>query len=184
MDGQMKLSGVRGWLRWQEEAGGVVFRAEAEDPGDGLYKVYITYQNGTHLIGTLIPENGRLILRRTLSRGELERVGCRKIEGAEARLEFSFETEKRKSEWEPAELEGFSKDPVLSPLFKKLTGALMCREETEIRLAIPFFQDRPFQLVPLICLGACMELEGKQYLCFSFDKEGRPKCKKISLAGA
>ena len=179
MDGQVELQGLRGCLSWWEENGGVRFTAEAENREDGLYKVYIISRSKEMLLGPLVPEKGKLTLNRKLSLRELEQSNCRDICGAQARLVFSFKQSKESVCWQPAEdLSEILRDRVLAEASKTLGGALICRKGPGMQLAVPFSTDSPFQLVPLICLGKWTELEGKSYLCFSFDREGRPQCEK------
>ena len=91
MDGEIRLKGLKGTLSWREEGSSVLFQAQSEKREDGLYKVYITFETEEFLLGTLVPEQGGLYLKRRLSRKELEDKGWPILRGAEGRLAFHFE---------------------------------------------------------------------------------------------
>lgn len=178
MDGEIRLKGLKGTLSWREEGSSVLFQAQSEKREDGLYKVYITFETEEFLLGTLVPEQGGLYLKRRLSRKELEDKGWPILRGAEGRLAFHFESEAAGECWSPAgDLDCLLKDPVLLGA-GVISGALICHEESGFRLAVPFDPIRPFPLVPLICLGREMKREGTGYLCFDFDRTGNPQIKK------
>ena len=65
-----------GSLTWQEDALRVRLEVRRADDGQGLYKACISGQNGELPLGTLLPEQGGLVLRRTLTLDALRRQGC------------------------------------------------------------------------------------------------------------
>ena len=174
MEGELRLTGLRGSLRWHREGTAAVLEVEAEDREDGLYKVFLRGQDGGELsLGALTPGEGKLRLRR--------RLPCRELEGSdhwppvEVRAErvFAFS---RPGEWEPAgELPPLLSDPVLRQAAEGVTGALLRRRGEETELAVPFDPGAPFPLVPLICLGRPATVGGRRYLIFRLDAGGRPR---------
>ena len=80
-----------GSLTWQEDALRVRLEVRRADDGQGLYKACISGQNGELPLGTLLPEQGGLVLRRTLTLDALRRQGCWPITGGRCALAFSFQ---------------------------------------------------------------------------------------------
>ncbi|MCI8422560.1 MAG: hypothetical protein HFF50_03360 [Lawsonibacter sp.] len=170
MEQRLEMAGGGRLLLRQE---GPRVRAEAVRPADGqgLYKAWLLGRDGArYLLGTLAPEGNRLVLRRSLSLGELERAGCWPPEGAEAPLAFPFQTwERWHCERSPERL---VRDPLLRP---HLRQPLLCRRGQEgFCLAAPFRPECPVPLVPLFCLARVERLEGRPHLVWRFDREGRP----------
>ena len=152
--------GLRAWLL-----------AERPADGRGLYKVWLTgARGGRFLLGTLAPEGNSLRLKRNLPVGELERVSCWPVAGAEAPLAFPFSGGER---WYcEAHPERLLRDPVLR---SQIRGPMLCRKEQGgFRLAAPFRTDGPVALETLFCLARLERLEGRAHLVWSFDREGRP----------
>ncbi len=50
--------------------------------GEGLWKLTLIGVGGSFLLGTLVPEGGRFLLRRTLSLSEVRRAGAWPAQGA------------------------------------------------------------------------------------------------------
>ena len=69
------LAEGRGEMVLTEEESRVRTWVRIPNDGRGLYKAYLLGRGGRFLLGTLVPEDGALALRRTVSRGELERRG-------------------------------------------------------------------------------------------------------------
>ena len=89
------LDGGRGWLTVSEERGRAVCRGQLPDDKKGLYKGWLTGPAGRALLGTFVPEQGVLVLSRTLSVAELERQGAWPPGGGEAVLAYAFQREPR-----------------------------------------------------------------------------------------
>lgn len=149
---------------------------EAERPADGLglYKVWLHGdQGGRLLLGTMVPENGALRLRRSLSLGTLERAGCWPQFWAEAPLAFAFTGQGGGHWYCEQHPECMVADPVLRG---QLEGSMLCkREKGGFSLAAPFRTDRPIPLSALFCLAQVERWNGQLHLVWSFDQEGRPK---------
>ena len=76
MEERMKMRGG-GTLTLRREGARVRMEAERSEDGQGLYKVWLHGDHGGKLLlGTLVPEQGRLMLRRTLP-VEIGRASCR-----------------------------------------------------------------------------------------------------------
>ena len=148
----------------------VQLQAFRADDGRGLYKVWIRGAGGRLLLGTLLPEEGSLCLRRRLARSQLERSGCWPIAGGETVLAFSFE----RAQWlREAHPERLMKDVVLRRVLNG-QNTLLRRREGGFCLAVPFDPARPFLLTPLFCFAEIRRVEGKVHGVFSFDQDGNP----------
>lgn len=66
-------------------------RAQARPQGEGLCKLWLTGGEGEVLLGTLIPEGGRLCLCRKLPLDRLRRQGAWPAEGARCALVYPFD---------------------------------------------------------------------------------------------
>ena len=130
---------------------------------------------GRLLLGTLVPEEGGLRLRRTLSLGMLEQAGCWPVRGAEAVLAFSFA---RGREWYCESRPGrLVEDSLLRQL---LCRPMLCRRaETGFELAVPFDPGNPVGLNTLLCLARVGPVGGRLHLIWCFDASGRPLTHKI-----
>ena len=160
-----------GFLTIAQEGGRVHLEAERPEDGRGLYKVWLNgVGEGTYLLGTLAPEGKSLRLRRTVSRGELERSGCWPVEGARAVLAFPFA---REGQWYCEGRPGqFVRDPVVR---RQIRGPMLCcRAGDGTRLAAPFRTDSPVALETLFCLARVELLEGRPHLVWHFDGKGDP----------
>ncbi len=155
---------------------GLRIHMEAERPADnrGLYKVWLHGdQGGKLLLGTLVPENGRLVLRRTLSVGTLEQAGCWPQFWAAAPLAFAFAPQNGGTWYCEQHPERLVADQVLRGQIK---GGMLCKKgEGTFSLAVPFRTDRPLALNALFCLCQVERWEGRTHLVWNFDGEGHPK---------
>lgn len=163
-----------GTLTLRREGARVRMEAERSEDGQGLYKVWLHGDHGGKLLlGTLVPEQGRLMLRRTLPVDALERAGCWPQFWAEAALAFSFSPRDSGAWYCEQHPERLVSDPVLK---KQLTGAMLCRRgEGGFSLAAPLRADRPVRLPALFCLARTERREGQLHLVWDFDGEGNPK---------
>ena len=153
---------------------GLRVRLEARRPADGkgLYKVWLLGARGARLLlGTMIPEDGALCLRRVLSRSELERNGCWPPVGAEAPLAFPFAPNPR---WY---CEPNPRSLVSDPLLRsQIPGSMLClREKDGFRLAVPLRPGCPLPLSGLFCLARPERLDGTLHLVWFFDASGEPR---------
>ena len=174
MEQRMEMRGG-GTLTLRQDGPRVCLEAERSADGRGLYKAWLHGdRGGKFLLGTLAPEGGRLVLRRTLSLGELERAGCWPQFWAEAPLAFSFQPSgpSRGGWYCEQHPERLLADPVLRA---QVQGPMLClREGAGFSLSAPFRPDRPFPLSALFCLARTERREGRLYLVWPFDREGRP----------
>ena len=163
-----------GTLTLRREGARVRMEAERSEDGQGLYKVWLHGDHGVKLLlGTLVPEQGRLMLRRTLPVDALERAGCWPQLWAEAALAFSFSPRDSGAWYCEQHPERLVSDPVLKG---QLKGSMLCRKgEGAFSLADPFRTDRPLRLNALFCLSQVERWEGRPHLVWTFDQEGRPK---------
>lgn len=171
--------GREGTLTVREEGSRVALEAGLPDDKRGLYKVYLRGNSGRFLLGTLMPEHGRLGLKRTLPLDELIRRGVWPVQSTEIELAFSFgqkpHTDFSVPGWhrenEPARLLG---DRVLSRAAAGLRGVLYQREGTGFALAAPFRQSEDFPLPPLFCFANIETMGQREYAVFHFNGHGCP----------
>ena len=153
----------------------VRLRAERPADGRGLYKAWLRGSRGGRLLlGTLAPEGDRLVLRRTLSLGELERAGCWPDFWAEAPLAFPFTPDSRgEGRWYCEQHpERLLADPVLK---QQVRGSMLCqRQAGGFRLAVPFRTDAPIALAGLFCLAQVERWDNRPHLVWRFDQDGQP----------
>ena len=163
-----------GTLTLRQDGPRVHLEAERPADGRGLYKVWLHGdQGGKLLLGTLVPESGRLVLRRTLSVGALERAGCWPQFWAAAPLAFAFNAQSNEKWYCEQHPERLVADPVLK---EQLQGSILCRKDGDtFSLAVPFHPDRPLKLNALFCLSRLERWDGRPHLVWTFDREGYPK---------
>ena len=79
----------RACLRWDE----LWLTVQARSPlrGDGLCKLWLAGEQGSVLLGTMIPEGECLMLCRRLSLREVKKAGAWPPEGVEAMLFWNFD---------------------------------------------------------------------------------------------
>ena len=177
MEQRFPLEGGRGWLEMRSEGPRAVCTVCLPNDGRGLYKAYLTGAEGELLLGTLLPENGRLGLRRTFSLDELGRRGVWPPLGGEVRLSFAAGSpgqgtpEGWTCERAPARLMG---EALLSAALEG-RSALLRREEAGFSLALPFDTGRPFALPLLFCFARTEDLAGRSYAVFPFRADGMPR---------
>jgi len=170
MERQMDMEGG-GTLEIREQGANIHFVARSEWRGDGLYKVWLKGNGDAPVIlGTLAPENGKLVLRRNLSRRELERQGAWPVRDAGVSMAFSFrETDGWRQESHPERL---VRDPLIRA---QLRTAVLCKKTGEgFALAAPLRTNRPVPLPVLFCLAKPERIGEKMYLVWEFDGNGQP----------
>ncbi len=153
-----------GGMEWKVTQQGprAVIEVWRPDQGDGLYKAYLVGQSGRCLLGTLMPEEGRLYLRRTVTVDHLQRQGTWPVKQVEEELVCPFRPSDSPVSWE---------DPVLRRSARNLPRHTVRREqEGGFSLYFPFDSRAPFPLTPVFCFA---RLERGQ-LVFSFEKGGLP----------
>lgn len=146
----------------------------------GLYRGSLTGPAGQWDLGLLLPENGRLGLRRTLAVSGLEKAGCWPVTGAKIRMTHPFG-----GGAEPAAPPGwrqtadpsacFPRDPVLARAAGETAGWLLCRgTDGSLSLAAPWAPARPFPMVPAFCFARVREMTGRRWVIYRFSGEGLP----------
>lgn len=163
-----------GTLTLRQDGPRVHMTAERSQDGRGLYKAWLHGEHGGKvLLGTLAPEGGRLVVRRTLSVSALERAGCWPQFTAAAPLAFAFGQQKEAGWYCEQHPERLLRDPVLRC---QVSGPMLCRREGEgFSLAAPFRTDSPVSLSALFCLARVERWEGRYHLVWRFDGEGMPE---------
>lgn len=179
MEQRFSLGRSGGTLLVRDEGPRAVFEVELPDDGRGLYKAYAHGNGGTLLLGTLMPERGRLRLRRTMAISDLERRGCWPVTGGEGRLEFFFNQSGQGNACAP----GWSREEnparlmverLLAHAAGELRGTLFKREEEGFSLAAPMDMGGAFPMTPLFCFASLETLCGRTYAVFHFNGHGYP----------
>lgn len=179
MESEFALQELQGKLFCRNDGQRCHLCAEGRDDGRGLYKVYLHGGQGSMLMGTLMPEQGMLRLRRSISIAELKRKNCWPIADAHAELAFSFSEDEGNAVpegWQRAEhLADMLQDEILRKSAAELKEAFIRWEETGFLLAMPYEERKPFPLTPLFCLGTFCRLGERGYIVFCFDRSGVPR---------
>lgn len=145
----------------REQGPRAVIEVWRKDDGEGLYKAYLAGPGGRIPLGALMPEGGRLFLRRVLSIDSLRRQGVWPVRQVGEELACSFHSRPEPLVWE---------DEVLRRCAARLPRHTVRREGENFFLSFPFDPCEPFPLVPLFCFG---RVEGGR-LIFSFHPGGVP----------
>lgn len=150
----------------------VEFYAQREKDDRGLYKVWLGGAGGKRmLLGTLVPEDGKLCLKRRCSLDTLLKAGCWPILVAEAVMAFPFD---QRTDWYcEATPQKLVSDPVLRRQLE--SPMLCCKEEDGFFLATPFRTEKPVALNALFCLAKLEQINGTLCLVWSFDGRGLPR---------
>lgn len=165
-----------GTLRVREEEPWVYLEVVRPEDRRGLYKVWCLGEEGEFLLGTLVPQGNRLYLERRVTKRTLREAGAWPLTGGKAVMVYSFTEDKSPGKaWHKEDQpEGFCADPVVRARLKGASG-LLSREKDGVRqLAAPFLTYKPILLNTLFCLAQVEEQQGRRYLVWSFDQEGRP----------
>lgn len=138
-----------------------VIEVRLDDKGDGLYKAYAVGDSGSCLLGTRVPERGKLTLRRTLTLDSLKRQGAWPVRKVTCRLSHPFRGDSPAIPW---------RDEVLLRSACTLPRHTVQRRGEGFVLAAPFDPRAPFPLLPLFCLS---RVENGRLLFF-FRGDGTP----------
>ena len=176
MEQRFALDGGVGALSVREEGPRASIAAERPDDGRGLSNAYRRGRGGSVLLGTMTPENGRLLVRRTFSLDELRRRGAWPVLGGAAEMAFSFRGEETPPQgWSWAEGGRLELGERRLRQSASRLGRILCRRDGEgLTLACPFEPEREFPFPELFCLGRIEGFGGRRFVLFSFDGRGRP----------
>lgn len=145
----------------KEQGPRTVIEVQCCDKGDGLYKAYAVGDGGSFLLGTMMPENGKLCLRRILAVDSLKRQGVWPVKRVECRLSHPFQGTPPAIPWV---------DELLRCSARRLPRHTVQRSGEGFALIVPFDVRAPFPLTPLFCLS---RVENGR-LIFSFREDGTP----------
>lgn len=148
-------------MEWtvREQGPRAVVEVRRRDDGAGLYKACASGPSGRCPLGTLLPEQGELRLRRVLSIDGLRRQGCWPVERVET--ELAWPAREGAVRWD---------DEVLRRSARRLPRFTLRREGEGFSLIFPFDPRSPFPLTPAFCFARVEH--GR--LIFSFRKGGIP----------
>ena len=141
----------------------------------GLSRGCLLGKTGHLDLGTLIPEGGKLRLRRSLPLAKLRQHNCWPVTGARVVLSHPFSQAPNGWQRLPPHSVLFPQDPLLAQALQTASGGLICRRQNgTFRLALPFFTRCPFPLVPLFCFAQIQTLSSQSYAIFSLSDSGQP----------
>lgn len=155
-------------------------RRSVPDDGRGLYKAYLRGRGGSVLLGTMTPENGRLLVRRTFSLDELRRRGAWPVLGGAAELAFSFRGEETPPQgWVWEEGDGLELGERTLRQSASRLGRILCRREgEELTLACPFDRNGNFPFRSSSVWGASRALGAGASCSFPLTGAAGPSCGK------
>lgn len=144
-----------GWLQVERQEGDTsfVFRPGALEPG--LYRIVVQGTAGTLTLGAV---EGGAVLHRRFSDAMTRPLG-RAVSAVAQRCTGGS--------WLPARQQDFPHLPLPA-------GALMRRSGQGYTLALPFDADGPFPLPQLFCFARVCRMEGRQWVLYRLDHQGRP----------
>lgn len=163
-----------GTLRAREEGLWIHLAAERPDDGRGLYKVWCAGAGGSVLLGTLVPQGGRLSLTRRVARRTLEEEGAWPLTGGKTVMVYSF-TERNGGAhaWHREDHpEEFCRDIVVRGCLRGAQGLLSRERAGGRELAAPFSTCKSILLNTLFCLARVERWGGRAYLVWRFDQNG------------
>lgn len=155
-----------GWLLWEPDAYGVQIEVDCAMPSDApLLRCYGETDGEPLLVGLPAPENGRLRLRRHLSKEALKSAGCMDnppkafylAEHPQQKSDTLTREERPSQEDAPPQVSDNAKPPLQTGdavLDALLDGGEVHAERRKegLRLHCPFASDRPFALAPAFVL--------------------------------
>lgn len=184
MEERFQFAGEHGFLTVREEGGQAILCGELQENRRGLYKGWLQGAAGARfLLGTFLPEKGRLCLRRKVPVSELKRRGVWPVTGAEAQLAFTAGEgsspvrggESIPTGWEWTEhLARYLGDPLLKKSAAQIKSALIRPFEGGVQIALPFSTKEALGLTPLFCFMELKCLGKRYYVRFQVDKRGWP----------
>lgn len=155
-----------GWLIWEPDAYGVQIEVDCVmSPDAPLLRCYGETDGEPLLVGLPAPENGRLRLRRHLSKETLKTAGCMDnppkafylAEHPQQKSDTSTREERPSQEDAPPQVSDNAKPPLQTG--DEVLDALLDagkvhaeRRQEGLRLRCPFVSDRPFALAPAFVL--------------------------------
>lgn len=150
-------------VNWQvtEQGSQVIIEVWRENNDAGLFKAYIRGPAGRFQLGTLLPESGKLYLRRAVSMDSLKRQGIWPIRKIEEEKVYSFSELSENIEWE---------DEILRRCALHLPQYTVNRKGEIISYTFRFEPHAAFPFVPAFCFA---RVENGR-LIFSFYKDGTP----------
>lgn len=182
MEGKFNLAQGCGHWRVQEQGEELWIYIEQGDDRRGLYKGYIEGGGGRYMLGTLMPEGDKLVLKRRLLRKDLTNRGVWPIQSCGVVLAYatppvacSPKSQSLSLEWrrEPCP-ENLLGDRLLSCCAQGHRGTLVRRRGEGFQMAFPFRPQGEFPLQPLFCLARVQKIEGRWYALYSFNQKGCP----------
>lgn len=166
-----------GTVTVRQEGERVVCQAVCHAEGQGLYKAWLVGEEGKALLGTLIPENGALRLRRNMSVYTLKEKGAWPPAGAEIVMAYAFAPENLSDprwRWSECPCRLFE-DKTISHALRGVDRGLVRRDADGFFLAFPYVPGCPFPVPPLFCLGQMVRMGKGWYILFRFSRQGAPE---------
>lgn len=155
-------------LQWGQTRVDAVLDCPRDD--SGLFRGYLLFPRGEIMLGVLEPCGKQMMLRRTLLRKEIEKLGT-PIAG-EVRMSFPF---RQAPDWQQVKRpeEVFRSKEMVGRL-RRWEGGLWKKERGKTLLALPYHSGKPFPMTGLFCFARIQSIGQKQYAVFTFDGDELP----------
>ncbi|MGM9661530.1 MAG: hypothetical protein ACI3WR_00365 [Oscillospiraceae bacterium] len=151
-----------GKLRWVQEGLYYQIEALADQRREGIYRAYLSCENGERLLGVMEPRGQGMYCRKRFAEQQLRGLG----------------------RWQGGLLRRSGGDGGWQPYAGELGGewggrvgaeGALTRPEGELRLvALPYDRGAPFPLTELFCLAQLRQIGGRRYVVYAFSPEGKP----------
>ncbi len=143
----------------------------------GICRAYIKSSDGTLLIGVLSPQENAFCAKRHFSKASLLDAGIRPEEITYAYV-LCKQTEPAPTftEWKPVEAlpENLLHSKILSTLALS-RGAMVDRQDSPTKIAVPLFTGRPFPRSDVLCLMTPCRIDGELFGVIGVSKKGAPE---------
>lgn len=165
-----------GILRCWDQEVRTVFSVRCACPRSGMYKIYLSGEGGSILLGTPMPEGSFLTLTRTLTHQVLQQAGVLPPLRGELTPVSSGGPVLIPAGWRtPAPEELDRLEPMLRQTFQEMT-VLWTRDLPDgFALAVPWRSGQAVPATQLICFAVMKNLEGRCCLLFEFGANGMPR---------
>lgn len=165
-----------GILRCWDQEVRTVFSVRCACPRADLYKIYLSGDGGSLLLGTPMPEGSFLTLSRTLTHQALRQAGAFPPLRGELTPASSGGPVLIPAGWRtPAPNDLDCLEPVLKESFQALSLLWIRDLPGGFSLAVPWRCGQAVPVTPLICFADMKNLEGCCCLLFEFGADGAPQ---------
>ena len=144
-----------------------------------VLRLYCVSGEKTALLGVMLPEGGKLVLKKRFTKNMLSDIGITDISRCflrgreepapepEVKEKIAIIAPTEAANWLPAyDAASLFSDADIASACRDVTGALTKESRDSRLLAIPILLDAPFPLMPVFCFGWSEKIDGKDYVVF------------------